>query len=188
MDSFPQLETERLILSQLRASDIPAIVDYANHKPIADYTLNIPYPYSENDAIYWLNQAHQGFRNNTLFVFAIRQKSDQSFMGGIGLHIEQRFNRAEIGYWLAEPFWNKGYMTEAATTLIEFGFNQLHLHKITSSHFTQNPASGQVLIKSGMHKEGELKEHVRKGAVYHTLLVYGLTRSDYEQASGRKND
>ena len=83
MDSFPQLETERLILSQLRASDIPAIVDYANHKPIADYTLNIPYPYSENDAIYWLNQAHQGFRNNTLFVFAIRQKSDQSFMAYI---------------------------------------------------------------------------------------------------------
>lgn len=181
MQSFPQLQTERLLLSQLTANDIPQIIHLAANKRISDYTLNLPFPYQENDAIFWLNLANQGFKNGTHLILAVRQKGNHSFMGGIGLTIEQRFNRAEIGYWLGEPFWNQGYMSEATKALIRFGFDMLGLHKLTSSHFALNPASGKVMQKCGMKKEGELEDHIRKDSVYHTLILYGLTKSDYDQ-------
>lgn len=184
MEPFPTIETNRLVLQQLRADDVPQVVEYAANKRISDFTLNIPFPYTEQDAIYWLNLANQGFKNGTHLIFAIRLKPETAFIGGIGLTIEQRFNRAEIGYWIAEPFWNQGYATEATRAIITFGFDHLALHKVTSSHFEQNPASGKVLRKSGLKKEGELQEHIYKNAVYHTLLLYGLTSSAYERQEG----
>lgn len=182
MEPFPHLKTDRLLLTQLTASDIPFIVQYAANKRVSDYTLNLPYPYSEQDAIYWINVANQGYKQGSHHIFGIRLKLQDNFIGGIGLTIEQRFKRAEIGYWLAEPYWNQGYTTEATKAVIGYGFNRLSLNKLTSSHLDQNPASGRVLLKSGLLKEGELKEHVCKQSVYYSLLVYGLTQRDYRQA------
>jgi len=177
MNQLPQIETERLILTELKAADIKDIVRYASNKKISDYTVNLPHPYFEKDAIYWINLANQGLKSGTHYIFAIRLKKDNQFVGGIGLTVEKRFNRAEIGYWIAEPFWRKGFATEATTRIIEFGFDKLELNKLTSSHLTKNPASGKVMQKSGMTQEGELKEHVLKKTEYHDLVLYGITKS-----------
>ncbi|MBD0257545.1 MAG: GNAT family N-acetyltransferase [Cytophagales bacterium] len=185
MQSFPEIETARLRLTELKAGDIPQIVQLAANPRISDYTLNLPFPYAEKDALYWLNLAHQGYTNGTHLIFAVRLKPENAFLGGIGLTLEPRFDRAEIGYWLGEPYWNQGYATEATGAIIRFGFGTLGLNKLTSSYLAQNPASGRVMQKSGMTREGELQEHVRKGNAYHTLILYGLTRSDFEKNNGR---
>lgn len=178
MKQFPMIETERLVLAELRTADIPQIVKYAANKNISDNTLNLPFPYTEKDAVFWINMAEQGFKTNTNIIFAIRLKETDGFIGGIGLTIEQRFFRAELGYWIAEPFWNQGLTTEAAKAVIRFGFDKLGLNKLTCSHFEKNPASGKVIVKSGMIKEGYLKEHVCKSGIFHDLVVYGLTKKD----------
>ncbi len=178
MNQLPEIKTERLILTELKAEDIKDIVKYASNKNISDYTLNLPHPYSEKDAIYWINLAHQGLKSGTSYIFAIRLIGENKFVGGIGLGIEKRFNRAEIGYWIAEPFWRKGIATEATKAIIEFGFNGLGLNKLTSSHLAKNPASGKVMQNSGMKKEGELKEHILKKTEYHDLVLYGITKSE----------
>ena len=98
MSEFPKIESERLFLTELKANDISEIVTFASNKKISDFTLNLPYPYSEKDAIYWINLANQGFINKTNIIFGIRLKDSNQFIGGIGLTIEKRFNRAEIGY------------------------------------------------------------------------------------------
>ncbi len=108
MQPFPAIETARLRLTELGSGDIPRIVQLAANPRVSDYTLNLPFPYAEKDAIYWLNLAHQGCANGTHFIFAIRLKPDNAFIGGIGLTLERRFNRAELGYWLGEPYWNRG--------------------------------------------------------------------------------
>lgn len=172
---YPRIETERLILSELKAADVPLITHYADNKKIADNTLNLPHPYFEEDAVFWINMANTGIRSGTHHIFAIRLKNGE-FIGGTGLTIEQTHKRAEIGYWIAEPFWNKGYATEAARALIQYGFEQLKLHKITCSHFAHNPASGRVIEKSGFTKEGELKEHLLKDGVFVDLWIYGIHR------------
>ena len=181
MEKFPEIETERLVLNELKFTDVPDIVTYASNKKIADFTLNIPHPYQEKDAIFWLNMAHQGFRNNTHMIFALRHKDTNNFIGGISLTITPAFNRAELGYWMSEPNWNKGYMSEAAKALVKFGFEEMNLNKVTSSHLLINPASGKVMQNSGMTHEGTLKEQVRKNGEYHTLVVYGITKSEYIQ-------
>jgi len=184
MQAFLAIETARLRLGELQPGDIPQIVGYAANPRIAAHTLNLPSPYTDKDAVFWINLANQGFKNGTHYIFAIRHRAGNDFIGGIGLTVEPRFNRAEVGYWLGEPFWNRGYVTEATRAIIRFGFENLGLNKITSSHLVQNPASGRVMQKSGMTREGELKEHIRKDSAYHTLIVYGLTRSDYEKNNG----
>ena len=180
-DVFPEMETDRLISTEIKTEYIPKIVEYASNKNISAYTLNIPFPYNEKDAIYWINMAITGFKERTNFIFAIRLKAENKFIGGIGLALEKKFSRAEIGYWIAEPFWNNGFASEATNVIISFGFNELGLNKITSSHFEVNPASGKVMIKCGLRQEGILKEHVCKNDVFHNLLVYGLTKTEFDK-------
>ena len=180
MKPFPILTTKRLTLSKILATDIPTIVKYAGSEQIAATTLNIPHPYEEKDAISWIHMANQGFQNKTQYTFSVRLNTTNEFIGGIGLRTNFKMNRAELGYWIAEPFWNLGMTTEAASTILKFGFETLSLNKIYATHVPENPASGKVMIKNGMIKEGELKEHVKKGAEYKTIIQYRLTRKEYD--------
>jgi len=185
MKDYPKLLTERLILDQLIPADIPDIVSYAGNTKIVENTRTMPHPYYDEDAISWINIANQGFKNKDHYIFAIRFIDTQAFMGGIGLTLDKENNRAELGYWLAEKFWGLGYTTEAVQAMLKFGFEELQLNKIYAVYLNTNLASGKVMIKNGMIKEAELKDHdVRRGKtvkddVYVTLLQYRLTKSEY---------
>lgn len=69
MEQFPEIVTEKLLLTELKSSDISQIVNYAANKNISANTLNLPYPYTEKDAVYWINLANQGFKNGSHLVF-----------------------------------------------------------------------------------------------------------------------
>ena len=58
MDKFPEIETNRLFLRKLSFKDIPKIIEFAGNKKVSETTLNIPYPYEEKDAIFWINSAN----------------------------------------------------------------------------------------------------------------------------------
>ena len=180
MDKFPEIETNRLLLRKLSFEDIPKIIEYAGNKKVAEATLNIPHPYKEEDAIFWLNSANTGFKKKIQYTFAIRTKINNEFIGGIGLKININFKRGVLGYWIAEPFWNKGFATESVGGILKFGFNKIKLNKIYATHFFENPASGRVMIKNGMIKEGELKDHTKKGDLLKSLIQYRLTNKEFE--------
>jgi len=183
MNKFPTIHTNRLVLDKLSFHDIPTVVKHAGNKKIADTTLNIPHPYKEQDAVFWINSANQGFEKKSQFTFAIRIKTSNELIGGIGLKIDNRFNRAELGYWIAEKYWNYGYATEAVEAILNFGFLELNLNKIYATHLEENTASGKVMIKNKMIKEGELKEHTKKGEDYKNLIQYRLTFQEFKTKS-----
>ncbi|MCG2590908.1 GNAT family N-acetyltransferase [Rhodohalobacter sulfatireducens] len=183
MDSLPVLETDRLRLRMPYVEDIPRMVQYANNEKISNMTLTMPHPYHEKDAIYWINMANKGLEDKNHFIFAICKHTNNLFMGCIGLRLNTRFNRAELGFWIGEPFWNNGYVTEAIGTILEFGFERVGLHKIHASHFVNNPASGKVMSNNGMIKEGELVDHIKKGDKYLTVIQYRLTKYEYKQSN-----
>jgi len=124
--------------------------------------------------------ANEGFQTKNKYIFGIRLKTTDELIGGMGLHIHKDFNRAVLGYWIGLPFWNKGYATEAASAILKFGFEVVEINKIFATHLVENPASGKVMIKNGMIKEGELKDHTKKGEVYQSVYQYRLTRAEYE--------
>ena len=181
MDNFPVLETKRLELGRIESSDIPAIIKYAGNIKVAETTLNIPHPYEKKDAIYWINSANKGFEDKNQYTFGIRIRPNNEFIGGIGLKLNVRYDRASLGYWIGEPFWNKGYATEAVGVMLFFGFREIGLNKIYATHLFNNIASGKVMVKNGMIKEGELKDHTKKGETYRTMIQYRLTRDEFEK-------
>ncbi|QWT84615.1 GNAT family N-acetyltransferase [Chryseobacterium sp. PCH239] len=174
MEKFPVLQTERLILSQLEEKDIPFIVELLQHRIFSDLTSNIPYPYVENDARSWVKMSKEAFENNTGYTFAIRNKEGQ-IIGAIGLH-DRDDDKAELGYWIGIPYWNKGYVTEAAKAIIDFGFNELKLNKIFATHFPHNPASGRIMEKAGMEQEAVLIKEMKKDGEYFDLVRYCILK------------
>ncbi|PUB35691.1 RimJ/RimL family protein N-acetyltransferase [Elizabethkingia sp. YR214] len=167
-----KIETERLILSPLKESDIPLITEYLQEKIISDNTSNIPHPYSESDARTWIKMSDDALTAKTGYTFAIREKEGK-IIGAIGLH-DRSDNKAELGYWIAVPFWNKGYATEAASAILNFGIKELKFHKIYATHFIHNPASGKIMEKIGMQKEAILKHHIKKEEQYLDIQMYSL--------------
>ncbi len=180
MKNYPILTTQRLTLEQPRITDIPNLIKYAGDGKVAATTQNMPHPYQAEDAVFWLNMANTGFLSQSKYIFGIRLKATDELIGGMGLHLTPEFNRAELGYWVGVPFWNKGYATEAAGAILKFGFEQLKLNKIYAVHLIGNGSSGKVMTKNGMIKEGELKEHYKKGDEYRSVYQYRLTKGEYE--------
>ncbi len=176
---FPDLTSDRLVFNRPQVADIPRIVEYAGDKRVEAGTLTMPHPYKEEHAIFWINKSNQGFKNGTEYLFAIREHQTKNLLGVIGLHINKKHNHAELGYWLGVPHWNKGFITEAIAKMLEFGFLTLGLHKIFAIHFIENPASGKVMIKNGMIKEAEFKEHLIKKGQYVSGIQYRLTIDEY---------
>ncbi len=186
MEHFPELRTERLALDQPKWEDVPVIVSHADNIKIVENTRTMPHPYREEDAISWIQMVNQGFKDKDQYIFAVRLNLDNSFIGGIGLTLNVQNNRAELGYWIAEPFWNQGFATEAVEAILKFGFETLGLNKIIAVYLTTNSASGKVMVKNGMVKEAELKDHDVKrdhtidDNVYVSLIQYRLLKKEYE--------
>lgn len=111
--------------------------------------------------------------------------SDGLFIGFIGFEINHWANSAELGYWLGKPYWNRGYATEAARAMVEYGFEELELNRIQARHMEHNPASGRVMEKIGMKYEGTLRQATYRFGEYHDLLMYAILRSEYEDARAK---
>jgi len=175
----PQLTTPRLLLRAFAEADIPGLIALAGNYEVARHTLNIPHPYTEAAARHWLQFTQQARAQNTAFPFALVLRATGEFIGGMGLTLEPRFDRAEVGYWLGQPYWGRGLATEALAAVLRFGFEELHLNKIYATHHADNSASGRVMQKNGMHKEGELAQHIKREGRYYDLWQYRLTRQEY---------
>lgn len=151
-DLFPRLYSSRLILRKLSVDDFDQLVRYANNRKISDYVQNIPYPYSEPDAVFRISYVHQGFKNKVRYVFAIILKEQSVFAGEIGLHLDAAGKVAQLGYWVGEPLWNMGVATEAVAAVLRFGFENLELQQIFATCMKQNEPSAKVLINNGMEE------------------------------------
>jgi ribosomal-protein-alanine N-acetyltransferase len=180
LPQYPQLTTSHLLLRAFAEADIPRLITLAGDYEVARNTLNIP----EADARHWLHLTQQARAQNTAFPFALELHATGEFIGGIGLTLEPRFDRAEVGYWLGQPYWGRGLATEALAAVLRFGFEELQLNKMYATHHADNLASGRVMQKNGMRKEGELVQHSKRDGQYHDLWQYRLTSQEYAQLSG----
>ena len=179
LPDFPSLATPRLHLRAFAEGDIARLVALAGDYEVAKNTLNIPHPYTEADAWHWLHLTQQGYAQQSAYAFALELRATGEFVGGMGLTLEPRFDRAEAGYWLGQPYWGRGLATEALAGVLRFGFEVLNLNKIYATHIAQNPASGRVMQKNGMRKEGELAQHTKRDGRYYDLWQYRLTQAEY---------
>jgi RimJ/RimL family protein N-acetyltransferase len=183
MTAPQELRTARLRLRSLEREDVPDLVRLAGAREVAATTLNIPHPYSQDDALAFLENAGADFRAGRSLVFAISISPGRALCGGIGLTIARAHKHAELGYWIGVPYWGKGYVTEAARAVVAFGFETLRLRRIFAHHFAGNTASQRVLEKIGMKHEGRFPQHVQKWDQFIDIENYGILAEDFRPST-----
>ena len=152
----------------------------AGKRVIADTTVRIPHPYEDGVAERWIGTHAREFRLKRSVVFAVESRRTGKLVGAIGLTIDGENESAELGYWIGRSYWGRGYATEAAETVLMYGFTELGLNRIHANHFNRNPASGEVLRKIGMKREGVLRRHVKKWGVFEDITIYGILRDEFQ--------
>ncbi|GIK61700.1 MAG: GNAT family N-acetyltransferase [Ignavibacteriota bacterium] len=158
-------------------SDQKALVKYANNYNVSRLLRDqFPFPYTSEMAEMWLVHAcNQNPESN--FVIA----NEKELIGAIGINLQDDVNRfsAEIGYWLGEPFWNKGIITQALNLFSDFAFNKFELNRIFANVFEGNDASEKVLRKTGYKKEATLKKAVFKEGKFIDQHIYALLKDEF---------
>lgn len=170
----PTLETERLVLRPFRIEDAEVVRRLAGAREVYEMTQNIPHPYEEGMAEQWISGLASQFYGAGGVTLAVTLRDSGEVIGAIGLTAAASHRKAELGYWLGVPYWGNGYATEAASALVAYGFETLGYHRILARHFEQNSASGRVMQKIGMRKEGELVDDVLKDGKFVTIVIYGM--------------
>lgn len=148
MEDDRNIETARLLLRPFEMSDAPDVQRLAGDIAIADTTLTVPHPYLDGMAEQWIATHAPKFEAGELVNFAIVERQHGELVGAIGLTLETAFDRAELGYWVGRPYWGLGYCTEAAASVVRYGFKRLGLNRIHARYVQRNPASGRVMQKN----------------------------------------
>ncbi|MCB0734167.1 MAG: GNAT family N-acetyltransferase [Flavobacteriales bacterium] len=154
--------------------DAPLLAEYANNPKIAqNLTDAFPHPYTLEHAEMYIDRA---LKNSSAVLRCIR--FNDRFVGAIGLHpLMDIFSpSAELGYWVAEPFWHKGIATSAIQQMVKLGFEQLDISRIFARPFGSNVGSQRALEEAGFQLEIRLKDTILKNHRLEDELIYSVRR------------
>ena len=173
----PTLRTERLLLRPWAVGDADAVLRYAADAEFARYNFAVPQPYSRRDAEEFV--ANVSVPRAASVDLAVTRDGGPPF-GGITLSLCPH-ERGELGWSIARAEWGRGYATEAAAALRDWGFEALLLAKLFARLDPRNAASRRVAEKLGMQLEGTLRgERLDRDGARSDELVFGLLRSEWE--------
>jgi len=147
----PILETRRLRLRRPRRADAPRVAELLGDLDVARMTTSIPHPYGLADAEAFLGQMDDVDRHA---MFVIEHPAEGPI--GVVAFDGEGPRHTEIGYWLGRPYWGHGFATEAAREALVWahrGWGRRHVH---ARHFSDNPASAEVLCKLGFLYTGDV--------------------------------
>jgi RimJ/RimL family protein N-acetyltransferase len=159
-------------LRPFKTDDVESLVSCANNPNIAMFmTDQFPYPYSIEKGKAFIENAT---KDNPLHIFAI--DIDGKASGGIGIHPQEdiQSKNAELGYWLAEPFWGQGIMTRAIIEMLDYGFKQFDINRVFARPFGSNRGSQKALQKAGFVLEAHFIKTIFKNGAFEDELVYAV--------------
>jgi RimJ/RimL family protein N-acetyltransferase len=163
-----------------RMSDLASLVANANNINIANNLRDrFPSPYTEREGRAYL-RGIRASRPETSFAIAVDEKA----VGGIGYRLQSDVDRvsAEIGYWLGEPFWGRGIVTEALAAVTKYAIDQHGLTRVFALPFASNAASCRVLEKAGYTLEARLRRSSIKNGIVCDQFQYAFIAR--ERAAG----
>lgn len=175
----PTLNTPRLRLRPFALGDAADVQRLAGVAAVAATTLTIPHPYPDGVAEAWIATHAVAWAAGVAAQYAVTATTNGALVGAVTVALTPAHAGAELGYWISESAWGQGYATEAATALCAYAFAALGVHRIQARHFTNNPASGRVMQKLGMRREGVLREAVRKDGRFADLTLYAVLAPEW---------
>ncbi|SFT73375.1 Protein N-acetyltransferase, RimJ/RimL family [Lishizhenia tianjinensis] len=174
-----ELNTERLTLRSVLLSDLDEVHALHSSPAVDEYnTLGIPENIKQTRDLLceWvLSSEKEEGRKLTLAVL----NEDKAFIGLIAINTGRAvYQSAEVWFKYHKKFWNKGYATEALKAVIDFGFDQLKLHRIEAGCAVENIRSKKVLEKAGMVQEGRKRKCLPLGDHWSDTLEFGMLTTD----------
>ncbi|MER3498728.1 MAG: N-acetyltransferase [Chitinophagaceae bacterium] len=184
-EPFPVLETERLILRQIRPADADDIFYFRSDPDMLRYLDREPAK-SVDEALQWIQMVTDLCKKGDGINWAICLKGSDKLIGMVTLwNIRKEHYRAEAGYTLHASHQGKGIMQEAFQKVIDYGFRKINLHSIDANVNPANEASIKVLEKAGFVREAYFRENYYHNGKFSDSAIYSLLSpypySDYPQ-------
>jgi len=176
---FPILESERLRFRKLTNDDAPSILQLRSNPKVMEF---IPRPLvsTTEEALAHIKVLNDAIDANRDINWAVTEKGKNICIGIMGFHRSQPENfRTELGYMILPEYHNKGYVSEAVKTLLNYAFNTLHFHSIEAIIDPQNIASERVLQKNGFRKEAHFIENTFYNGKFLNSVVYSILEKDF---------
>ena len=170
-----KVKTARLILQPPGMADIGDIALLCNNREISEMTARIPFPYTIDDARAWVGEIERLSRDGQEFALAIFEREAKKLVGVTGA-VALPENSFSIGYWIGEPYWGRGYGTEAVRALIDHLFRRFDAEAVSSNVRVINRNSRGILEKCGFQRMGS--GMYRSGRVFSAVPIenYRLER------------
>lgn len=177
-DHIPTIPiSDEVTLSRISLEDREAYLKYLNQTDEFQlHTGTMPHPYTELDADQWLSKVCRASLSRDRAIHWAIRRADGELIGSIGLMDMTEGERAEVGYWLAKPYWGHGWMTASVVRVCATGFERYGLKRIHARVFATNPTSARVLEKAGFDHEGTQRDHYFRDGKPMDVLLYGLLR------------
>ena len=174
------INTNRLILRKFKTIDAKNMYEnWANDCEVTKFLFWTPHTnvdVTTNFIEQWISE----YQNNNVYNWVIELKEIKEVIGNISIvNLDQNNYSCEIGYCMSRKYWGNSIMTESLIAIINFLFSEIGFNRIEARHDVNNIASGKVMIKSGMHYEGTLRQcKLRHNKEFYDLAIYSILKSD----------
>lgn len=178
-NKFYELESDRLLLRKVKASDLDDMFEYGSDNKVSEYVTwhtHINKEATKEFIDHVLGKYAKGEVNN----WAIVLKDNNKMIGTINFMNDYSKNEwVELGYVMNQNYWNKGIMTESVKLVMAYSFNVLKLNRVIARAISLNTGSYTVMEKVGMTKEGVSREHFKKEGIFFDLVNYSILKSEF---------
>jgi RimJ/RimL family protein N-acetyltransferase len=182
----PTIETERLVLRPVTPADATAVFLYASNPNLTRFTLFETHQ-TIDDSRWFVNdyvQSRYVSREPDPLGIVIKRDPLGMVVGAVGAHwVSQPNGTMEMGYSIAEPYWGRGLVAEAAGAVTRYVFTEYAVERLQARVIAGNDASERVVQKLGFTREGVLRSLVLRRGRWVDIIMYSLLRSEWESAS-----
>ncbi|CAN5571102.1 hypothetical protein BH18THE1_BH18THE1_05640 [soil metagenome] len=177
---FPEINGLLVKLRKLSIDDAKDISQLVTHN-VSKSLWNVPFPYTLEDALNFIDSSHKDFTSLKGLNFAIEYKKNANdpirLVGIIGIKdLDIGKKKGNLGYWIGERYWGKGIGTESVALVINFAFSVLGLEEVWGYVYSENKASIRVLEKNGMARKGYMMEYNQILGNHKSTIKYLIQR------------
>jgi ribosomal-protein-alanine N-acetyltransferase len=181
----PPLVTERLHLRAFTEEDAQPLFEHARNPNVARYTLWDAHRTIADTLLFLRDYATLRYLEGMAEPYAITIKPDPRPVGSCGCFWAAKVHQTmELGYWIGEPHWGKGYVVEACRAVLDFVFAEYGPERMQARVIEGNGASVRVLTKLGFRPEGTLRHALLRRGKFEDVQIFSLLRDEW--SGGRR--
>ena len=165
-----EITTLNLVLKKPDYKDITSLIEELNNWNISKWLVEVPYPYSINDANYWIKKTKEDEFSFNIYLI-------NKLIGGISISKKLENTKWELGYWIGEKYWGNKYAKEACESLIKYFFTNTSNNIIYASHMKDNMKSKKIILSLGFKEIGLGSKYSLSRQEYIEDIYYQLIKS-----------